>query len=372
MSNQTLFAPSLEGVVVGESSISEVDGAKGRLTYRGLSIDQLLGKPYLQIAALLACEQTPQQTELQQFVEYMQAHNQLSEQELALLNALPAELHPMLVLQAMLPALAGAATQTQFGLPLTRPDAQHGYVLAAKIPAVLCAWRQRELGLEQGQLVHCNNPVEQFLRNFSGCEVSSLAVEVLNSCQVLQMEHSFNASTFAGRVCASTNAPIQSVLSVSVGTLYGPLHGGADQAALEMAQRVGSPEAAETYVRQQLANKQKIMGMGHREYKVLDPRAALLKPMAAKLCGKNPDAKNLFATLLAVEKACQQEFAASNKQIWANVEYYKGAVFHALGIPSHYFTALFAMARVFGYLAHYEEFARVSKLIRPTARYVGT
>ena len=107
------------------------------------------------------------------------------------------------------------------------------------------------------------------------------------------------------------------------------------------------------------------------EYKVLDPRAAVLKPMAEALCAQSPDAKNLFATLVAVEQACQQEFATRGKQIWANVEYYKGAVFHALGIPSHYFTALFAMARVFGYLAHYEEFRRAPRLIRPTAKYVG-
>ena len=193
---------------------------------------------------------------------------------------------------------------------------------------------------------------------------------MLDAAQILQMEHSFNGGTFAGRVCASSLAPIQSSISASIGTLFGRLHGGADQAALEMAMAIGSPDKAEAYVRDCLANKVKIMGMGHREYRTVDPRARLLKPMALELC-QDEESKKLLATLIAVEEACQREFAARGKEIWANVEFYKGAVFHSLGIPTHYFTTMFAMARVYGYIAHFLEFQRDSRLIRPRARYVG-
>jgi citrate synthase len=205
---------------------------------------------------------------------------------------------------------------------------------------------------------------------FNGQAPTQNQIKVLDTAQILQMEHSFNAGTFAGRVCASTLAPIQSSISASIGTLFGVLHGGADQAALEMAKQIGSPALAADYVKDMLAKKQKIMGMGHREYKVVDPRAHILKPMAKALCSEG-EARNLFEVLEAVEAACQVEFAKNQKQIYANVEFYKGAVFHQLGVPSHYFTAVFAMARVYGYIAHYLEFSQDSCLIRPRARYVG-
>ena len=179
------------------------------------------------------------------------------------------------------------------------------------------------------------------------------------------------ASRFAcSRVCASTLAPIQSSISASLGTLFGKLHGGADQAALEMAMEIGSPDLAAEYVSACLANKVKIMGMGHREYRTVDPRAKILKPMAMELC-TDPEARRLLDTLVAVEDACHDAFAERGKDIWANVEFYKGAVFHSLGIPTHYFTAMFAMARVYGYVAHFLEFRRENRLIRPRALYTG-
>jgi len=137
-----------------------------------------------------------------------------------------------------------------------------------------------------------------------------------------------------------------------------------------MAMEIGSPDKAEAYVKHCLANKVKIMGMGHREYRTVDPRANILKPMAVELC-QDAESKNLLATLIAVEEACQREFAENGKEIWANVEFYKGAVFHSMGIPTHYFTAMFAMSRVYGYIAHFLEFRQDNRLIRPRALYTG-
>jgi citrate synthase len=135
-----------------------------------------------------------------------------------------------------------------------------------------------------------------------------------------------------------------------------------------MAMAIGEADRAEAYVAQCLANKVKIMGMGHREYRTVDPRARILKPMAQELC-KDAESGELLATLIAVEAACQRAFAKQGKEIWANVEFYKGAVFHSLGLPTNYFTAMFAMARVYGYVAHFLEFRQDSRLIRPRARY---
>lgn len=372
------YSPALEGIVVGETSISDVDGAAGRLSYRGTSIEQLVDQPQWQVAAALACEQPLDDAQLDAFYTFMRFHSALAPADLELLKAMNPELHPMLMLQAAMPCIA-PVNGPALSLPLSSERIDHGYALAAKIPALLAFWRSHQLGRHAEHTlftdaVEQQDPLLRFLQLFPGAAQAEDELleqaRVLNAAQVLQLEHSFNCSTFAGRVCASTNAPIESVLSVSIGTLFGPLHGGADQAALETALEVGSPERAADYVRDCLANKVKIMGMGHREYSTVDPRAKVLKPMAEGLCKGTPQ-QVVFETLVAIEDACRAEFAERDKEIWANVEFYKGAVFSALGIPSDYFTALFAMARVFGYLAHYEEFRQSPRLIRPQARYIG-
>ncbi len=367
-----MFSPSLEGVVVGETAVSEVQGVKGQLLYRGIAIEQLTALPHWRVAVLLACEAPVHEDRLVDFERYMRRHSVLCTQELALLDALSSTLHPMLMLQAVLPAI-NESSNTDFPLPMSSAGIAHGYALAAKIPALLVYWRTRQLErIADANIFTLCSPdhgsLAWFLRHFPGANDNADSRHVLNTAQVLQMEHGYNASTFAGRVCASTDAPVQSVLSASVGTLYGPLHGGADQAALEMAIGIGQPQNAHQFVLDTLNSKRKIMGMGHREYKTLDPRAAILKPMAAQLCQHDDAHANIFATLRAVEEACQEQFAMQGKSIHANVEYYKGAVFHSLGIPSDFFTALFAMSRVFGYLAHYEEFRKHPRLIRPRAR----
>jgi citrate synthase len=248
------------------------------------------------------------------------------------------------------------------------PDAEHGLILAAKIPGLIAAHYRLGLGKEAIASSPALGFHENFLHMFRGDTATSEQVRMLDAAQILQMEHSFNAGTFAGRVCASTLAPIQSSISASIGTLFGKLHGGADQAALEMAIAIGSAEKAEAFVQEALANNVKIMGMGHREYRTVDPRARILKPMAVELC-QDEESRALLATLVAVEEACQRAFAARGQEIRANVEFYKGAVFHSLGIPSHYFTAMFSMARVYGYIAHFLEFSKDSRLIRPKAIY---
>lgn len=364
---EQVFSPDLAGIVVGETAISDVNGALGHLSYRGVPIEALVDRPFWQVVWLVLFGDNPDANQIASLQEFMVSHSELSEREQLILKSLPNTLHPMLMLQGMVPFIDLDAKQQIAGISA---DAHRGLIIASKLPSLIAAKRQLELGKAPIQINKNLGFHENFLKMFNGCTPSAAQVQILDATQILQMEHSFNASTFAGRVCASTLAPIQSSISVSIATLFGPLHGGADQAALEMAQAIGGPEGAADYVQKCLRNKEKIMGMGHREYRAIDPRAKILKPMAKKLCD-NGEAKRLFDTLSSVESACQKAFKDKNKDIWANVEFYKGAVFYQLGVPTNYFTSLFAMARVYGYIAHFLEFSGHSKLIRPRARYVS-
>lgn len=365
-SDETIYSNDLAGIVVGDTAISDVQGEQGLLSYRGIDINDLVAVPFLHVVWMVLFGDWPEEQEKSLLKTFMCRHSRLSHAEIELLRHVPRDLHPMLMLQGMVPLLQFPQEQAMN----MEPDAEHGLFLAAKITALIAAHYR----LSQSKVVLAPTPGrlfhENFLTMFLGTAPTPEQVRMLNAAQILQMEHSFNCGTFAGRVCASTMAPIQSVISASIGTLFGKLHGGADQAALEMAMAIGSPDKAEAYVQDCLARKEKIMGMGHREYRTVDPRAKILKPMAMELCQEG-ESRNLLLTLVAVEEACQRAFAEQGKEIWANVEFYKGAVFHSLGIPTHFFTAMFAMSRVYGYVAHYLEFSKNSRLIRPRARYVG-
>ena len=363
---QTVFSNDLAGVVVGETAISDVQGDIGLLSYRGIDVNDLVGVPFLHVVWMVLFGDWPNAQEKSRLKAFMCLHTRLTYTEIDLLQHVSRDLHPMLMLQGLVPLLKLPEEQT---LEIDQ-DAEQGLFLAAKISALVAAHHRLAqskaiLPPIPGRLFH-----ENFLNMFHGSAPTQEQRRMLDAAQILQMEHSFNCGTFAGRVCASTLAPIQSCISASIGTLFGKLHGGADQAALEMAMEIGSPDKAEAYVKHCLANKVKIMGMGHREYRTVDPRAKVLKPMAVELC-QDAQSKNLLATLVAVEEACQREFAENGKEIWANVEFYKGAVFHSMGIPSHYFTAMFAMSRVYGYIAHFLEFRQDNRLIRPRALYTG-
>jgi citrate synthase len=188
--------------------------------------------------------------------------------------------------------------------------------------------------------------------------------------QILQIEHSLNASTFVARATASTLAPVENALSSAFGALHGVLHGGADQAALETADQVGGPEQAAAFVDECLASKTKVMGMGHREYRVLDPRAKYLKSLAEDLC-RGSEHENTYRTLVAIENRFTERMAEQGKSLYANLEFYKGLIYRTLGLPTPFFTANFAMARVYGYLAHFIESRQDNRLVRPRAEYVG-
>jgi citrate synthase len=344
----------LEGVVADTSAVSLVDGVRGELSYRGYTIGSLVGQPFAAVAALVALDRFDPE-----FGARLTDAGTLSPRETAMVLALPAELHPMHVLQGLTPLLDRTDAFAELG------EAAQGFVITAKLPALVATHLRREPVAETA----AGDPIGQFMRQI-GAPASPTVRQAFEAAQILQLEHGFNAGTFTARVVASTLAPVENALSAAYGALHGVLHGGADQAALETADEVGSPERAAAFVDECLATGRRVMGMGHREYKVVDPRARHLKALAESL-SVGTEHERTFRTLEAIERRFTERMAAEGKALYANVEFYKGLVFRALGLPPRFFTALFAMARSFGYLAHFIECRVDNRIVRPQAHYVG-
>lgn len=348
----------LEGVVVDTTAVSLVDGARGELSYRGHEIGTLVDLPFAQVAALVSTGRLDPE-----FGARLCALSKLSAREEAMVLALPETVHPMHVLQGLTPLLDHAGESqhpfAEYG------EAAQGFVIAAKLPALIATHFRRASVAE----VSAGDPIVQFLGQI-GAPDHAAARRAFEVAQILQIEHSFNAGTFTARVVASTLAPVENALSAAFGALHGVLHGGADQAALETADRVGTPEAAPAFVDDCLATGGKVMGMGHREYRVVDPRAVHLKRLAAALAA-GTEHEVTYHTLEAIEQRFTERMAERGKDLYANVEFYKGLVFRMMGLPPRFFTALFGMARVFGYVAHFIESREDNRIVRPQARYVG-
>jgi citrate synthase len=341
-------------VVVDSTRISLVDGEAGVLSYRGVPIDDLVDLPFAEVAALVVDDDRSDR-----LAKEIAAEAELSERERALVLSLPANTHPMHVLQGISPLLDRSDAFA------SRGEAAQGFAIAARLPALVATHLRREAVRDANAL----DPALQFLERI-GAPDTDIARRAYSVTQILQIEHSFNASTFVARACASTLAPVENALSAAFGTLHGVLHGGADQAALETADKVGSPAKAATFVDECLTSRTKVMGMGHREYKVLDPRARYLKALAADLCA-GTEHEQTYRTLVAIEDRFIERMAEEGKSLYANLEFYKGVIYRTLGIPTPFFTANFALARVYGYLAHFIESREDNRLVRPKALYTG-
>ncbi len=360
-----IYAKGLEGVIAGETAISNVEGEIGRLSYRGYDINQLVQLEYEQVVWLVLFGDLPSETDSKN-LKLALARGQLSEREISILTSLGTKKHPMLVLQAMIPML-DFSQETHLGLD---DEGSRGIEIIAKIPTIIATYRQ----VITGKPLPVFDPGVPYLENyftmFNDRSPSAFELSVLKAVQILQLEHSFNAGTFTARVAASTLAPIESVLSAATGALYGKLHGGADEAALNDAKSVGEPGKAPAYIEQLIARKGKLMGMGHREYRKIDPRSQILQPLAKQLCQGTPQ-ENTYLTLEALEAAFNKKMQEKGSEVWANLEFYKGPVYEALGIPANFFTATFTLSRSVGWLAHFIESRLDNRIIRPKAAYVG-
>ena len=358
----------LEGVVADTTAISLVDGDAGRLYYRGYPVETLAQHPFAAIVHLILFGELPGSERLAEVEEYLWHAGRLPPETATALRELARHgAHPMATLQAIVPLLGLDPPDLQLG---RSAEEEEGLVIAARLPAAIALVHAALEDHPEHPYPHSRRYGERYLTLMNGVKPSPDEVEVFECMQTLQLDHGFNASTFTARVVTSTLAPTSSALSAAMGALFGPLHGAADQGALEMALEVEEAEVAGDFVAHCLQTGRKVLGMGHREYRVVDPRAKIMKAMARKIALR-PEHQRIFQTLSAVEAAFVEQTAAKKRALRANMEFYKGVVFLALGIPKEFFTATFAASRVFGWVAHTTEQREDNRIIRPSALYVG-
>jgi citrate synthase len=360
----------LEGVVVGETVLSNVEGEIGRLTYRGYDIHDLaVNATYEEVVHLLLRGQLPTHSELHDLSTKLTQARSLPSALIAILHAIPKDAWPMDVLRTSISALAHYMPHRADGLHVS--DTEAAINLIAKTPSIIATWDRIRRGLEPIAPDPKLRMAANFLYMRSGEKPIVEAERALDTYFVLLADHSYNASTFAARVTASTHADIYGAVTSAIATLAGDLHGGAPGKVMKMLEEIGLPEKAEPYVRTLLENGGKIMGMGHREYKIRDPRAVHLETMARNLTEKSATKWYLIARALedASDKVLQE--VKPGKRIYANVEFYTAPTLSSLGVSSDQFTCLFAAGRMAGWCAHVLEQEQENRLIRPQATYIG-
>jgi len=367
----TVVDRGLEGVVVGSTELSNVEGLAGRLTYRGYDIHDLApNATFEEIVYLLLFGQLPNRHQLNDLKVRMAANRMLAQPLLDWMALVPKTAWPMDVLRT---AVSGLALYTPYepGDGSHPSDARTAILLIAKTPIIVAAWDRIRRGLEPIEPRRDLSTAANFLYMRTGEVPIKEAERALDTYLVLLADHSYNASTFSARVTASTRADIFAAATAALATLEGDLHGGAPGKVMAMLQAIGKPERAEAYVRELLARGEKIMGMGHREYKIRDPRAQHLEEMA-KALGEASDSK-WYEIARALEDAANKvlQEVKPGKRIYANVEFYTAPTLYSLGIPADEFTCMFACGRMAGWTGHILEQLSDNRLIRPQATYAG-
>lgn len=361
------YRPGLEGIPAAQSSISYVDGQKGLLEYRGIRIEELAEKStFLETAYLLIWGELPSKEELQAFEQEVRLHRRIKYRIRDMMKCFPESGHPMDALQASAAALGLFYSRRDLHNPVYIRDSV--VRLIATIPTMVAAFQLMRKG---------NDPVRprddldysgNFLYMLDEKEPDPLAARIFDICLILHVEHTMNASTFSARVTASTLTDPYAVVASAVGTLGGPLHGGANEEVIQMLEDIGSVENVRPYVEERLQRKEKLMGFGHRVYKVKDPRATILQNLAEQLFAKFGHDK-FYDIAQEIEKVVEEKLGS--KGIYPNVDFYSGLVYRKMGIPTDLFTPIFAIARVAGWLAHWKEQLEENRIFRPTQVYNG-
>lgn len=361
------YKPGLEGVPATLSSVSYVDGKKGLLEYRGIAIEDLAQHSnFLESAYLLIWGELPTHEELQEFEEEIYQHRRLKYRIRDMMKCFPESGHPMDALQACAAALGLFYARRALDDP--------AYVrravvrLLAKIPTMVAAFQLMRKGNDPVQPRDDLNYAANFLYMLNEQEPDPLAAHIFDVCLILHAEHTINASTFSAMVTASTLTDPYAVIASAVGTLAGPLHGGANEEVLDMLEEIGTIDRVPEYVDECIAKKSRIMGFGHRVYKVKDPRATILQDLAEQLFEKF-GSDLYYGIALELERVVSERLG--HKGIYPNVDFYSGLVYRKLGIPNDLFTPVFAIARVAGWLAHWKEQLAANRIFRPTQIYTG-
>ena len=368
------YLPGLEGVPATRSNISFIDGEKGILAYRGYPIEQLAEHSSFEETTLLLLDgRLPKPAELTEFDDQLRRNRRVKYNIREMMKHLPTTGHPMELLQTAVASL-GMFYPGNECLTNSEMCDDLNYIhnmtvkIIARMPVIVTMWEHIRNGYDP-IAPRCDlNFAENLLYMFSGDDPDPLFADIMDTCLVLHAEHTINASTFAALVAGSTLASPYGVVAAAVGTLSGPLHGGANQKVVDMLKQIGSPKNVKAWLDEKLANKEKVWGFGHREYKVKDPRANILQKLVEKLAHDRGVSAE-FETALALEEAASERLGA--KGVYPNVDFYSGILYAEMGIPSDQFTSIFAVARSAGWLAHWREQLADNRIFRPTQVYTG-
>ena len=358
------YSPGLAGVIAGESAISRIDFDSNKLIVRGYDLVDLTDKAsFEEVAWLILYGDLPTQAQLDELNATLKAERELPPQVSAILREAPPTTHPMALLRTAVSALG--TTDPEAKDISKEATLRKSVRLLAKAPTMIATGHRHAQGLEplapDPKLSHAANLLYMIL----GEKPTASAVAAMNVSLILYAEHGFNASTFAARVVASTLADLHSAITAGIGALAGPLHGGANEAAMEMFIDIGAPENARDYVLDRLAGKQKIMGFGHREYKTGDSRVPVMKTVGRRLAEEASETK--WADIAdAVEKVLDEE-----KGIFPNVDTPCAYAYYILGIAIPLFTPIFVASRITGWAAHIIEQQEGNRILRPNHIYTG-
>ena len=361
-----VIAKGLEGIIANSTSLSDVLGKEGVLIYAGYDINELAGKAtYEEIVYLLWHGALPNRVELDELKAKLRSERELPRGVVDFIKSAPRNANPMDVMRTAVSMLGLYDSGLSDEDSRQNADHRRAISITAKIGVIAAYFHRARQGFELPKIRDDLGEAAHFLYLLNGTEPSTEAENTLDVAYVLHADHGMNASTFSARVTIATLSDIYSAITSAIGTLKGPLHGGANEGVIHMLLEIGSENKVDAWVEEQLAQKKKIMGIGHRVYKVFDPRAPHLRTMAVKLSEELGEPKwiRMSERIAAIMK--------EKKGLNANVDFYSATVYYSLGIPTDMFTPIFAISRTSGWTAHVLEQLSDNRLYRPLSAYVG-
>ncbi|WP_085284576.1 bifunctional 2-methylcitrate synthase/citrate synthase [Colwellia chukchiensis] len=362
MTEKKLSGAGLRGQSAGETALCTVGKSGSGLTYCGYDVADLAeNATFEEVAYLLFNGELPNEKELASYKAELFAMRDLPPALKSVLKLIPKETHPMDVMRTGCSFLGNLEPEQDFS-----EQQQAANRLLAAFPAIMCYWyKYSHEQVEIDCVTEEDSLAGHFLRLLNGTEPSAQHRRVMDVSLILYAEHEFNASTFTARVCASTLSDMFSCITGAIGTLRGPLHGGANEAAMDMIEKFESPADAKEKMAGMLARKEKIMGFGHAVYSTSDPRNVIIKAWSEKLAAENGD-----TSLYDISVACE-EFMWESKKLFCNADFFHASTYNYMGIPTKLFTPIFVCSRLTGWAAHVMEQRANNRIIRPSADYIG-